>query len=91
MTNQNEFKEALNIIDAKSEYRWNDIGDFAKHHETIRRALLIADRLMQEPSNAMIQAAIGTIWSTHGGLIGGVAGDFKAMVNKMLEEIEGGK
>lgn len=79
-----EYKKALDAFGYRPEY----VRDYDK---TIRRALLIADRLMQEPSNAMIQAAIGTIWSTHGGLIGGVAGDFKAMVNKMLEEIEGGK
>lgn len=53
MTNQNEFKGALNIIDAKSEYMWNDINDFTKHHDTIRRALMIASKLMEPPSSNM--------------------------------------
>lgn len=56
-----------------------------RNHETIRRALRIADKLMQEPSEAMQVAAVGNDWAS--GKLVAIA-TFRAMRDQMLKEIE---
>ena len=54
----NEFKEALERLDpckyAVGDDYYIDVGD-KKHIDVIRKALRIADRLMQEPSEGMMR------------------------------------
>ena len=53
--------------------------------EAIRHALLLADKMMQEPSEEMRMAALNDC--AHGGYIG----KFKAMRDQALKEIEDGE
>lgn len=49
MTQQNGVKEAFDVACLTQK----DMADIYNHLDTIKRALLIADKLMQEPSEAL--------------------------------------
>lgn len=76
-----EFKDALDAYDtfnANGEYVC-DLHDYTKG--TIRRALKIAHRLMQDPSEGMIEAAQNSPFDSY-------QDDFETMRDQMLKEID---
>jgi superfamily II helicase len=67
-----------------------DAGDFvAKYYLVLRHALLVADRLMREPSEGMIEAGLQED-NSHPDCFASHAELFKAMRSAMLAEIDGG-
>ena len=87
MTTENEFKEALAVfdddLDGMPDY-------YASVRQTIRRALLIADALMGEPSINMLNAGIVASY-TEMGVRYCAADSFKAMRDQMLAELDKGE
>jgi hypothetical protein len=79
-----EYKAALDAFDDKNTTE-EDI--FANHEQTIRRALLIADRLMQEPSDGMIGIGIDADDARTGYQT--CRHIFKAMRDQLIKEAEG--
>lgn len=85
-----EFKDALDVIDKLDPFEdgLKIYGEVQFNHtKTIRRALLIADRLMGEPSNEMVNAGIAAVY-TELGVRYCAMDTFKAMRDQMLKEIE---
>jgi hypothetical protein len=88
-----EFKQALDHLEKIREskfqgcdgYGREHIEDFAEiNYEAIRRALLIADALMGEPSHRVVQVGVYSRFNDNKAIID----VFKAMRDQMLKEIK---
>ena len=86
MTPENEFKEAL------ADMSKTETMDFlGTHFETIRRALLIAGKLMQEPTLDMLVAGGVTPFDLGVDQEAIIANLFKDMRDAMLAELDKGE